>query len=104
MKDVTSTKSNWDSLLLGKKWGAKEVITRFSNVIPAKAVIVFGVDYKYFGVHFRNLFKFEGIHMDNWRWSKQPIDPTEKDHLNTIVDTGLAHHLQNIERTSRGTN
>jgi hypothetical protein len=59
-----------------------------------KAEIVIGVDYMFLWMKWRWFFRFDGTHMDNWQWSRQPIGKDREQILNRNMDDALAKHRQ----------
>lgn len=88
--DSHQNEMDWDDFDL-ERGGSKTIVTRFSDGMPTTADIVIVVDYKYFGVKGRWPFRFVGVHMDNWRWSKQPIGDVAS-MLDRIVEESLKKH------------
>jgi hypothetical protein len=41
-----------------------------SNAMPTEADIVCAIDYTFWGKKLRSFFRFEGIRIDKWQWSK----------------------------------
>lgn len=64
--------------------GSKTILVTLANMPPKKADIVIGLDYTYFGVRGRRFFRFQGIHMERWAWSKQPVG--DESGLNILMD------------------
>jgi hypothetical protein len=94
--DVSVNNRTWDNFDLDRG-GSKTIVVYFSNGMPTKADMVIAVDYRFLWHTWRWFFRFEGIHMDNWRWSKQPIGDLEPA-INKAVDDSLAKHRELIQR------
>jgi len=94
--DATIGGVDWDNFDLDRN-ESKTIVLYLANGQPDKADVVIAVDYKYFGFKGRRLLRFEGIHMDNWDWSKQPIADLEPG-IEKVVDKGLTDHYRAIER------
>jgi hypothetical protein len=92
-QDAMAGNLGWDDFDLNRG-ATKTIFPYFSNGVPKKAIIVIAVDYKYFSVKRRWLFKFEGTHIDSWQWRKQPIRPEDEEGLNRTVDQALSNHRQ----------
>jgi hypothetical protein len=84
---------DWDNFDLNRG-ATKTIFPYFANGRPKKATIVIAVDYKYFCVKQRWLFKFDGTYIDNWQWSKQPIRAEDEEGLNRTVNDALSKHQQ----------
>ena len=84
---------DWDDFDLDRG-SATTIYPYFADGMPTKASIVIAVDYNYFWVNGRWLTRFDGTHIDNWQWAKQPIKEDDKPNLNRIVDEALAKHRQ----------
>ena len=82
---------DWDNFDL-ERGSSKTIYPYFSDGIPTKASIVIAVDYTYFWVKCRWLAKFDGTHIDNWEWAKQPIKADDRPNLNRLADEALARH------------
>lgn len=90
--DNAGFSKDWDNFEL-ERGGSKTILAYFTNGTPVKADIVIGVDYKYFGVRGRWLFRFQGVHMATWQWAKQPIGDI-KTAMEQRMDSALAKHNQ----------
>ena len=90
---------DWDNFDLDRN-ESKTILLYFTNNQPEKADIIFAVDYRFLGLKRRRLFRFEGIHIEKWDWSKQPLGDLEPD-INKAVDTGLKEHYKALERRKR---
>ena len=84
---------DWDDFDLDRG-STKTIYPYFANGVPTKASIVIAVDYRYFWVNGRWLANFDGTHIDNWQWAKQPIKADDKPNLNRIVDEAIRKHRQ----------
>ncbi len=84
--DVTSDPT-WIDFSL-ERGESKTILARYVNGMPTKADIVIAIDYRYFGTHGRRFFRFEGNHIDNWHWDKQPTENIYDD-LNKITDDAI---------------
>ena len=89
----------WDDFDL-ERGQSKTLLPYFSNGRPEKADIVISIDYRYFGWKGRSFFRFVGIHMDNWTWSKQPLGSL-KPEINKAVDQALVKHRQFTQKNAK---
>jgi hypothetical protein len=90
--------ANWDNFELSRG-ESKTILPYFSGgQQPPKADIVIAVDYRFFGIKQRWLFRFEGAFINNWLWTKQPIGQLEAE-INQSVDDALAKHRRAIQNT-----
>lgn len=71
-----------------ERGGTKTIFPRMIDRTVAKADLLIGIDYRYFGVTGRRLFMFEGIQRAKWAWTKQPIGTREAE-FNRMVDSRL---------------
>ncbi len=90
---------DWDDFDLNRG-ASKTIFPYFANGMPKNAEIVIAVDYSYFRVKFRWLFRFDGTHIDSWQWSKQPIKAADEPFLNDVVDKALKRHREANSRHS----
>jgi hypothetical protein len=84
---------DWDNFDLDRGV-SKTIYPTFSNGVPQKASLVIAMDYRYLGIKCRFLRRFDGTHMDNWQWGKQPIKTEDEPSLNRLVDEAIAQHKE----------
>ena len=84
--DAFIHQKGWESFDLERAGGSKTILPNLANVMPIKADIVISVDYVFLWHTWRKYFRFEGLHMSNWQWSKQPIGDLEPDMDKVLAD------------------
>jgi len=90
ISDNSANGAKWDNFDL-ERGESKTVLYRFSTGLPTKADIVLAVDYEFFWMKWRWLFRFEGMHGDNWNWERQPIGDLNPG-INRVIDESLMKH------------
>jgi hypothetical protein len=87
---------DWDDFDLERAGGTKTIVTAFGPAKPSKADIVIVVDYRYLGFNSRWAFRFVGVYIENWKWTKQPLGDV-KSKLGALVDDSLKKHIQAVK-------
>ncbi len=91
-ENASSGNNDWDNFDL-ERGNGKTVLFYFYNGVPAKADMVIAIDYEFLGKKWRSFSRFQGVHMEKWQWSKQPMGDL-KPELNKVVDEALRKHRQ----------
>jgi hypothetical protein len=88
--DAAIGRTEWDNLDLDRG-ASTTILARFSDGVPENVDLIVAVDYRFLWRTWRRLFRFVGIHMEKWQWSKQPMGelaPT----IDKVVDDALVTH------------
>lgn len=96
VSDGTIGGIDWDNFDLDRGQ-TKTILAYFANGMPEKANVIVAIDYRFLGRKWRWFQRFDGIRIENWHWSKQPMDDMEP-YINKVVDRGLEMHYKAIER------
>ena len=95
--DSSINSQSWDNFDL-ERGGSKTIVAYFAKVVPIQANIVIAVDYRFLWHSWRWFFRFDGIHIDSWRWSKQPLGDLRSS-VNKAVDASLEKHRRAIQQS-----
>ncbi|HLX00112.1 MAG TPA: hypothetical protein VKR82_15840 [Candidatus Acidoferrales bacterium] len=95
--DAAMGNVEWDNFDVDRG-ESKTIVANFTNGMPTKAEIVLGVDYDFLWMKWRWFFRFEGVHMDNWQWSRQPIGKDREQTLNRAMNNALLQHQHANQR------
>lgn len=88
IRDASGGRTAWENFDLGRGEG-KTIVANFGSFRPDKADLVISVDYSSMAfITRRQLFRFEGLHADNWQWTKQPVGDI-RTQINRSVDQEL---------------
>lgn len=90
--NASSGNKDWDNFDL-ERGKSKTMLYYFSNGMPTKADMIIAIDYEFLGKKWRSFYRFQGIYMEKWQWSKQPMGELEPE-LNKVVDEALINHRQ----------
>jgi hypothetical protein len=93
LTDTSTNDLQWDDFDLDRE-DSKDILPNLAQGgVLTKADVVIGVDYKYFGIKNRRMFRFDGLHEEKWQWSKQPIGNRLAE-FSKEVDDSLKKHLK----------
>jgi len=93
--DAKVGSKDWDNFDL-ERGGSKTIFANFANGQPTKADIVMAIDYKFLGKRWRWLYRFVGLHIQKWRWAKEPLGNLES-FINDSVDDALVRHKKALQ-------
>jgi hypothetical protein len=88
--DASVGNKGWDNFDLSRG-GTKTILPYFSNGALKKADVVIAIDYRFLWRKWRWFFRFQGIHIENWQWTKQLVGDLEAP-LNKTADYALEQH------------
>jgi hypothetical protein len=91
-EDATTGNLTWDNFDLDRG-KSKTILPYFTNGMPTKADVIIAIDYKFLGKKWRTFSRFQGMHMDKWAWSKQPVGELEPK-MNDVTHVALRKHRQ----------
>ena len=64
--------ASWDNFEL-ERGESKTILCRFADVTPTKADVEIAIYYQFLAKKWRSYHRFQGIHIESWEWSKQPV-------------------------------